>query len=82
MDCDHVKALELIRAGEWETAHNMVQPFSDELSCLIHAYLHRVEGDMGNAAYWYRCAGTKIPDTSLQEELEHIFQLADRHRAG
>lgn len=62
------KALSLIAGNDWEGAHNLVQDNSDKLSCLIHAYLHREEGDTANAAYWYRQAGEKFPNNSLQEE--------------
>ncbi len=34
----------------------------------VHAYLHRLEGDLANADYWYRRAGTERPAASLQEE--------------
>ena len=38
----------------------------------MHAYLHRVEGDLANADYWYRRAGTERPQESLQEEWDAI----------
>ncbi len=40
----------------------------NDLACLLHGYLHRVEGDSANAAYWYRRADTEMPDNSLDEE--------------
>jgi hypothetical protein len=46
------------------------------MSCLIHAYLHRVEGDLGNARYWYAEAGEKMPKNTLEEELKRLFSLA------
>ena len=51
MAYDPLKALDLARAGKWDEAHEQVQPHSDRESCLIHAYLHRVEGDLSNARY-------------------------------
>lgn len=75
MTCDHRKALELARDGRWDAAHRLVQDYADELSCLVHAWLHRVEGDNGNAAYWYRRAGEPVPDNTLDEEWR---RLADR----
>ena len=42
--------------GDWETAHNIVQSIGTELGSRIHAYLHRVEGDLSNADYWYKRA--------------------------
>lgn len=76
MSPDHRKALDLARDGRWDEAHELVQPHSDELSCLIHAYLHREEGDPGNAAYWYRRAGSSVPGNTLEEELERLYRLA------
>ena len=78
MSDNHARALELIRSGKWDAAHELVQDYSDELSCLIHAYLHRTEGDLSNASYWYRQAGTKIPENSLEEEMAHLMQLAGK----
>jgi len=76
MTGSNLKALDLVREGRWQEAHELVQSRSDELACLIHAYLHREEGDLGNAGYWYRRAGTVMPDNSLAEELERLYHLA------
>ncbi len=78
MSCDHLAALKLAQQGEWDQAHEMVQVCSDSLSCLIHAYLHRVEGDNSNAAYWYRRAGSDIPDNSLEEEFNRLRVLVEQ----
>ncbi len=75
MGCDHLKALDLAKAGQWDTAHELVQPFYDRKSCLIHGYLHRVEGDTSNARYWYRKAGEAMPSNSLEEELARLFTI-------
>ena len=42
--------------GEWEAAHEVAQNIDDPTGAWIHAYLHRKEGDLGNAGYWYRRA--------------------------
>lgn len=73
----HRKSLALIEAGKWDQAHRLVQDESDKLSCLIHAYLHREEGDIPNAAYWYRRAGETPPDNSLPEELARLQSLCN-----
>ncbi len=78
MECDHIKALDLAREGNWDEAHQLVQQYSDELSCLIHAYLHRVEGDISNAKYWYRHAGVEMPNNTLGEELNRLYEMTDR----
>ena len=68
MGCNHSHALDLAKEGRWDDAHRLVQEYFDEGFCLIHGYLHRVEGDLDNAEYWYRRAGGKIPDNQLEEE--------------
>ena len=75
MACDHLRALKLAEEGEWDAAHELVQPHSDPNSCLIHGYLHRVEGDLGNADYWYRRAGATRPDNTLEEELQRLREV-------
>ncbi len=62
-------------AGEWQKAHVAVQPYADKLSCLIHAYLHRQEGDLDNAGYWYRRAGETYPENSMQQEMLRLQEL-------
>ncbi|RMG31742.1 MAG: hypothetical protein D6730_00995 [Bacteroidetes bacterium] len=58
--------------GDWHGAHSLVDHRSDRPACWVHAYLHRKEGDLGNAGYWYRRAGRSMPSSSLQQEWEHI----------
>ena len=60
--------------GNWNKAHSMIDKLEDGTACWVHAYLHRKEGDNWNAAYWYRKAGKKSPDVSLQQEWETIVQ--------
>ena len=51
---DLAHACELALAGQWDSAHAIVQQDeSDRTSCWIHAVLHKIEGDAGNARYWY-----------------------------
>ncbi|MBL7861971.1 MAG: hypothetical protein JNJ65_12475 [Cyclobacteriaceae bacterium] len=54
--------------GDWEKAHNLAQDVPTSDGALIHAYLHRVEGDLSNARYWYHRAQRNIPNQSLTEE--------------
>ena len=52
------RAVDLALAGDWDAAHKIVQEDEDDAtSCWIHAVLHKIEGDAGNARYWYRRAG-------------------------
>jgi hypothetical protein len=43
--------------GDWDAAHELAQAQDDAQGAWVHAWLHRVEGDLGNADYWYRRAG-------------------------
>lgn len=58
--------------GDWNRAHDVAQDIPDRDGSWIHAYLHRKEGDHGNAAYWYARAGRPVPKLSLSEEWEQI----------
>ena len=69
---DHLKALWYDAKGDWQQSHNIIQDIEDASAALIHAYLHRKEGDIGNADYWYRRAGRKRPASTLQEEWKDI----------
>jgi len=60
--------------GNWNKAHNMVDSLEDKTASWVHAYLHRKEGDVWNADYWYRKAGKNRPDVSLQNEWETIVK--------
>jgi hypothetical protein len=79
MNCDHAKALQAAKNGDWDQAHELVQDYRDSMSCLIHGYLHRVEGDLSNAGYWYNRAGQSMPDNTLEDELNRILDLAAEH---
>ena len=58
--------------GDWDRAHKIVQDEGDADAAWVHAYLHRVEGDLGNAGYWYRQAGQPVAKDSLEAEWERI----------
>jgi hypothetical protein len=58
--------------GDWHQAHKIVQDESDRESAWVHAYLHRVEGDLGNAGYWYRQAGQPAAKDALEAEWQRI----------
>ena len=67
-----LQALLLESSGDWDSAHRIAQGDSSADGSWVHAYLHRVEGDLGNSSYWYRNAGRSLPDISLEEEWEYI----------
>lgn len=63
-----VQALWFAAKGDWNQAHKIAQDQAGPDGAWVHAYLHRVEGDLGNAAYWYRCAGRPVESGSLDDE--------------
>lgn len=58
--------------GEWHGAHEHAQADKSRDGSWVHAYLHRKEGDLGNAGYWYGLAGRSRPDSTLEEEWQAI----------
>ena len=50
-------AVALLEAGDWESAHTIVQDDKTSLGAWAHGIVHMLEGDMANAGYWYRRAG-------------------------
>jgi hypothetical protein len=54
--------------GDWDRAHKIVQDDEGPDAAWVHAYLHRVEGDLPNAGYWYRAAGQPVARGTLDEE--------------
>jgi hypothetical protein len=77
---DLQRAIDLATAGSWDAAHALVQQDeADPVAAWIHAVLHKIEGDLGNARYWYRRAGrTEHVDDEPPAELAAIrAALAD-----
>ena len=59
--------------GNWQKAHDLIDHLQDRDSAHIHAYLHRVEGDLWNARYWYNRAKQPEFKGTLQEEWEYLL---------
>jgi hypothetical protein len=77
-----LKALWYDGKNDWESAHNIAQDINTTEGSWIHAYLHRKEGDFGNASYWYSRAGKAMPETSLNDEWNNIVrELLTRQRS-
>ncbi len=72
--CSQLEALWYDGKGDWKSAHDLADGPSDKLSARVHAYLHRKEGDIWNADYWYRRAGEPRPDSSLEQEWEILVE--------
>jgi hypothetical protein len=69
---DLVRAIWLAKRGDWDGAHAVVSDREGPMAARIHAYLHRVEGDLSNARYWYGQAGVAPATDSLDEEWERL----------
>jgi hypothetical protein len=61
--------------GDWDKSHMIIQDVEDKNAAWIHAYLHRKEGDIGNADYWYSRAGKKRPSISFEQEWEDLVKV-------
>jgi hypothetical protein len=67
-----LQALWWARKDEWEKAHTLVMKDDSAEAAWVHAYLHRVEGDLPNARYWYGTAGRPAADGALDAEWSAI----------
>ncbi|MBY0323377.1 MAG: hypothetical protein K2X72_31960 [Reyranella sp.] len=68
-----LEALWWLKHGDWDRAHKCVQGHEGEADCdWVHAHLHRQEGDMSNAQYWYRRAAKPVSGVPLQDEWSEI----------
>jgi hypothetical protein len=54
-------AIRHLKNGDWAKAHAVVQNDSSHMGCWAHGIVHMLEGDIGNARYWYRRAGRPFP---------------------
>lgn len=67
-------ALRLGLRGEWASAHEIVQADEGAEAVWVHAWLHRIEGDGANSAYWHGRAGKAVAEDSTDAEGEAIAQ--------
>jgi hypothetical protein len=58
--------------GDWTRAHEITQAASGTPAARVHAYLHRKEGDLDNAGYWHRRAGSTMPAVTLEQEWDML----------
>jgi hypothetical protein len=70
--------------GDWKRAHESAQQDEGPEGSWVHAYLHRKEGDQGNAKYWYRRAGKPVCREVLDAEWLSIVRglLELQQRSG
>ncbi|HMG68110.1 MAG TPA: hypothetical protein VK588_10500 [Chitinophagaceae bacterium] len=71
---DYLRSLWYDAKGDWNNAHEIIQDREDKTAAWIHAFLHRKEGDIANADYWYTKAGKTRPGTALEEEWKEIVK--------
>ena len=74
------RAAKLLAQGDWQGAHTIVQQDEDsELSCWAHGIVHRMEGDISNARYWYRQAKRPFAaDAAIQAEIAALEEAIAR----
>ena len=60
--------------GDWARAHNITQDIESSDAAWVHAYLHRKEGDLSNAGYWYRRADRQTATDALEAEWERLVR--------
>ena len=74
------RAVELLEAGAWQQAHEIVQHETSALAAWLHGIVHTLEGDLNNARYWYRKADRVFPGRhAVQREIAAARRMA---RAG
>ena len=62
------------KKGDWDAAHNIAQNIPSVGGSAVHAYLHREEGVLWNADYWYSRAGRRRPDIPLEKEWKLLVE--------
>jgi len=67
-------AIRHLKNGDWTKAHAIVQDIESADAAWVHAYLHRREGDIGNARYWYRRAGRPESKEPLETEWARVAE--------
>ena len=69
-----LKSLWWDKKGNWDSAHSIAQEIRTAQGSAVHAYLHRKEGVIWNADYWYSRAGKVRPDIPLDEEWRQLVE--------
>ena len=75
-----LQAIDLLENGDWDGAHRIAQESSDNTGCWLHAVLHKMDGDMGNARYWYtRINRLDLVDNDPEQELKKLKEHLSEH---
>lgn len=69
-----LRALWHAQKGDWDSAHEVAQDINSPDGSWIHANLHREEGDLGNARYWYDRAGQPESKQSIEDERAELIR--------
>ena len=67
-----LQSLWWLKKGDWDKAHDLAQDVGSKQGDWIHAHLHRIEGDLANAAYWYSRAGKPVCRDEFSKEWQEI----------
>ena len=73
-----IEAIKKANKGYWDDAHVIVQQIEDPVSYWLHANLHREEGDLDNAKYWYHRATREYVEIGIEDERQQILNLLMR----
>jgi len=76
------KAIDYLKAGDWQLAHELVQKDEESaLACWAHGIVHLMEGNEANARYWFRKAGQPVRERpSIAEEIKALKSVAEMGR--
>ena len=76
-------AIRHLQRGDWQKAHAIVQNDSSDIGCWAHGIAHLLEGDLGNARYWYRRAGRPFPrERDASAEIVALVALLKERTTG
>ena len=68
--------------NNWNDAHKIIQEIDNEIAAWIHAYLHRLEGDVNNANYWYKRANKTPTNESFKDEAKNIISFLHNKKSS
>src|SRR6476660_5996892 len=76
-------AIRYLQRGDWQKAHSIVQNDNTEMGCWAHGIVHMLEGDIGNARYWFRRAGRPFPrDREASAEIDALVTMLKQQTAA
>jgi len=83
MSQELLRALEMLDSGNWDGAHQIAQEDKTAIGSWLHGVVHIIEGDRGNAEYWYRRARRPFPGMeSVKREIAAIKSALEQKRDG